>query len=216
MLGYGPLVRFKPVKTMNAMETLLALCAAVGLSAACGFRVFVPLLVVSIAERSGHAGLAPAFQWLGSDAALITFGTATALEIGGYYVPWMDNLLDSVATPAAVIAGTVITASMMTDVSPFLRWTMAAIAGGGVAGAVQGSTVLVRGASSLGTGGLANPIFATVELGASLVSSLLALFAPLLAILLVGVVLFTGARHIRQRNHSGRSVPVKAGGPADV
>ena len=130
------------------METLLAICAGLGLSAACGFRVFIPMLVMSIAVHAGHLEVAPDFAWIGSTPALLAFACATVLEIGGYYIPWLDNLLDTIATPAAIIAGTIVTASMVTDVSPFLRWTLAVIAGGGIAGAVQTTTVLTRAASS--------------------------------------------------------------------
>src|SRR6187549_3877576 len=98
------------------MELLLSICVGLGLSAACGFRVFVPLLITSIAAHSGHLQLASSFAWIGSPAALTAFSLATALEIGGYYVPWLDHFLDTVASPAAVVAGTVITASMVTDV----------------------------------------------------------------------------------------------------
>src|ERR1043166_10324473 len=111
------------------MEPLLAICLGVGLSGACGFRVFVPLLVMSIASLSGHLTLAPGFQWIGTYPALVTFSAATIAEIAGYYIPWVDHLLDTIATPAAIVAGIVVTASCVTDVSPFLRWTLAAIAG---------------------------------------------------------------------------------------
>ncbi len=171
------------------VETLLSILVGIGLSAACGFRVFVPLLVVGIAAHTGHLRLASGFDWMGSDAALIAFAAATALEIAGYYIPWVDNLLDTLASPAAVIAGTLVTASLATDMSPFLRWTLAAIAGGGIAGLVQGATVITRGASSAGTGGLANPILATAELGGSLLTSVLAIVMPALVVLLIGALL---------------------------
>src|ERR1051325_780225 len=162
------------------MEPFLSFLVGVGLSAACGFRVFVPLLVVSIASHTGHLHLSSGFEWMGSAAGLIAFGTATVLEIAGYYIPWVDSLLDSLASPAAVIAGTLVTASMSTGMSPFLKWTLAVIAGGGIAGLVQSTTVVARGASSAGTGGLANPVLATVELGASLVSATLSIVVPAL------------------------------------
>src|SRR6266508_2903629 len=162
------------------METILSLLVGIGLSAACGFRVFLPLLVVSIASNTGHLKLASGFAWMGSDAALIAFAVATVLEVAGYYIPWVDNLLDTIASPAAIIAGTLVTASLVTDMSPFLKWTLAVIAGGGIAGLVQGTTVLARSASSAGTGGLANPILATAELGGSLATSILSLVAPVL------------------------------------
>src|SRR6267378_5007073 len=116
------------------METLMSICLGIGLSAACGFRVFVPLLIMSIASLSGHLSLAHGFEWIGSYPALISFSVATCLEIAGYYIPWLDHLLDTMATPAAIVAGTIVTASMMTDVSPLLKWTLAIIAGGGAAG----------------------------------------------------------------------------------
>lgn len=167
------------------MEMLLSLCVGLGLSAACGFRIFVPLLVTSIAAHSGHLNLTPSFDWLASEAAIVAFSVATALEIGGYYIPWVDNFLDTAATPAAMVAGTVITASMVTDVSPFLQWTLAAVAGGGIAGVVQGTTVLARGLSLTSTGGLANPVVATMELGGSILTAFAAIIAPFLAIGLI-------------------------------
>jgi hypothetical protein len=182
------------------MEMLLALCAGLGLAAACGFRVFVPLLVMSIAVHGGHLEVSQGMSWIGSTPALITFSLATALEIGGYYIPWVDNFLDTVATPAAVVAGTIVTASMVTDVSPFLRWTLAVIAGGGIAGAVQGTTVLARGVSLATTGGLGNPIVASLELGGSIFAAVGALVVPFLALFIIAAaMIFLAVRVVRKR-----------------
>ena len=170
------------------METLLSILVGVGLSAACGFRVFIPPLIISLAALSGHLTLAPGFAWMATHPALIAFAVATGLEIAAYYVPWLDNLLDTISTPAAIVAGTLVTAAMITGMSPFLKWTLAVIAGGGAAGLVQGSTVLARGLSTAGTGGLANPIVATVELGGSILTSILALVVPVLALLLLVIL----------------------------
>src|SRR5439155_23073700 len=171
------------------METLLSVCLGIGLSAACGFRVFVPLLVMSIAALSGHLTLTHGFEWIGSYPALIAFSVASCLEIAGYYIPWVDNLLDTISSPAAIIAGTIITASLVADVSPFMKWTLAIIAGGGAAGLVQGTTVVARGASSAGTGGLANPLVATLELAGSIITSVLAILAPVVVIVLLAIFL---------------------------
>jgi hypothetical protein len=167
------------------METAISLLVGIGLSAACGFRVFVPLLAVSLASHTGHLSLASGFAWMGSTPALIAFGVATVLEVAGYYVPWVDNFLDGLAGPAAVIAGTLVTASLVTEMSPFLRWSLAVIAGGGMAGLVQGATSIARGASTLSTGGLANPLLATAELGGSVITSLVAILVPAMVVLLV-------------------------------
>jgi len=191
------------------MENLLAISLGIGLSAACGFRVFVPLLVMSVASLSGHLTLAPGFQWIGTYPALITFSVATVVEIGGYYIPWVDHLLDTMATPAAIVAGTVITAAMVSNTSPMLKWTLAAIAGGGAAALVQGTTVLARGVSTATTGGLGNPFFATIELGGALFTSILALLVPLLAVGLIAVFLFVVGRKVVQK--TARVQPVQPG-----
>jgi hypothetical protein len=114
----------------TTLEIVLSVLVGVGLSAACGFRVFVPLLVISIASKTAHLSLAPGFDWMGSWPALVAFSLATALEITAYYVPWLDNLMDSIATPAAIVAGVIATAACIGDMSPFLKWTLAVIAGG--------------------------------------------------------------------------------------
>ena len=181
------------------METLLGICLGIGLSAACGFRVFVPLLVMSLASISGHLQLAPGFDWIGSTPALIAFSVATVLEIAGYYVPWLDHLLDTMATPAAIVAGTIATASMVTDMSPLMKWSLAIIAGGGAAGVVQGTTVAARGLSLAGTGGLANPLVATLEWLGALITSIMAILAPVLVALLLPVFLLVFGRKLRRR-----------------
>ena len=181
------------------METLLSICVGIGLAAACGFRVFVPLLLTSIAAMAGHVTLATHFQWIGTYPALITFSVATLLEVAGYYIPWVDHLLDTVATPAAIVAGTVLTASMLTDVSPLLRWSLAVIAGGGVAGVVQSGTILTRAVSTTSSGGLANPVVSTAELGLSVVASVLAIFLPLVSLVAVTLLMvFLGKRAWKQ------------------
>src|SRR6185295_19313170 len=99
------------------MELALSICLGLGLAAACGFRVFVQLLGISTAALAGHLHLAAGFEWLGSWPAFACFLTATIIEVVAYYVPWLDNLLDSIATPAAVVAGTIATASVVADMS---------------------------------------------------------------------------------------------------
>ena len=166
-------------------EMILSIAVGLGLAASCGFRVFVPLLVMSLAAMTEHLTLIPPFEWLGSGYALIAFGTATVLEIVAYYVPWFDNLLDTIATPLAAIAGIVVTASVIGDMSPFLRWSLAVIAGGGIAVAVQGGTVLLRATSSMATAGSGNALLSTGELFGSLLTSILAIIAPIISLFIV-------------------------------
>ena len=186
----------------------MSVMIGVALSATCGFRVFVPLLAVNIGTRAkGIDGqplidLAGGFDWLSSDIALMVFLVATLFEIGGYYIPWIDNLLDTIASPASIVAGTVITASFVTGMDPWLQWLLGVIAGGGAAGAVQATTVVARAGSTVTTGGLGNPIVASVETSGAFLGSALSIVAVKFAIVLF-VLLLGGGVWIwwRRRRH---------------
>ena len=175
---------------METWELILSIIVGVGLSAACGFRVFIPPLVMCIAAKSGYVSFGPDFAWMGSDVALVTFSIAAVLEICAYYIPWLDNALDTIAAPAAVVAGTITTAAMLGDISPWLKWSMAAIAGGGAAGAVQVTTTVARGASSMLTGGAANWVVSTGEGVGAVITAILAIVVPILVF--IGFIIFMG------------------------
>jgi hypothetical protein len=175
---------------MNYTEAIVGLLVGIGLSAACGLRIFVPLLGISIAAFSGQLELAHGFEWMGTPIALIAFSSALIIEVIGYYIPCVDNLLDVISTPVAVAAGTIMTASLVGHTSPFLNWTLALIAGGGTAALFHSGTSLVRGASTVTTAGTGNPIVSTFELIASVLATIAALIIPIIAttvILLLGV-----------------------------
>lgn len=176
------------------METFLGVVIGIGLAAACGFRVFVPFLVMSAAAASGHLSLASGFEWIGTTPALIVFSAATVAEVLAFYVPWIDNLLDLAMQPMAMIAGVIVTAAVITDMSPIWKWSLAIIAGGGVAGTLQGGTVAARGVSTLTTAGLGNFVVSTLEIVGSLVTSVLAILLPLVALVLVLVLMVTAFR----------------------
>jgi len=185
----------------------LAIVLGIALAAATGFRVFLPMLIVSVAAYTGHLSLDNNFAWLGTPAALIMLSVATLVEISAYYIPVVDNLLDSLATPAAFVAGTVVSAAVMTDVPPMVKWSAAVIAGGGIAGLTQGLTAMIRAHSTVLTGGLGNAVIATVELGGALLLSLLALAAPAAAIALVILFLWLAIRLSRQLVRRANSQP---------
>jgi Domain of unknown function (DUF4126) len=183
---------------MSELDLGLSIALGIGLAAATGLRLFLPMLVVSAAAYSGYLPLSENFAWLATPAALILLGVATVVEILAYYVPGLDNLLDTLATPAAFVAGTVVSAAVITDLPPMVKWTAAIIAGGGIAGLTQSVTTLVRAKSTVMTGTLANPAVATAELGGSLIVSLLALMAPVITAIVIVVLLWLAIRWLRQ------------------
>jgi hypothetical protein len=166
-------------------QSILSVLAGIGLAAACGFRVFVPLLVISLAAFTGHLAIAPGVTWLGTLPALLALATATVLEIIAYYLPWLDHLLDLLATPVAMLAGALAMASTITTLPPALHWLVILLGGAGSAGLVQGATVLLRLKSTALSGGLANPVFSTVELFGAVTTALLAMVAPVLCVVLL-------------------------------
>jgi len=186
-------------------DLALSIVLGIALAAACGFRVFLPMLIVSGAAYTGHLQLDNSFAWLGTSSALTMLSVAALAEGLAYYVPLVDNLLDALATPAAFIAGTLVSAAVMTDVPPMVKWTAAVIAGGGVAGLTQGLTGILRAHSTVLTGGLGNSIIATAELGGAVLISFLALVAPAAAIALVMLFLLVAIRLVRRLFRGAKS-----------
>ncbi len=182
-----------------SMELILSIALGIGLSAACGFRVFVPLLGLSIATLAGQVSPAAGFEWLGHWAAVVAFGTATVLEIAAYYIPWLDNLLDTLTGPLAIVAGTLTTISVVGDMSPFLRWTLAIIGGGGAAALVQSGMSLLRLGSTSVSAGFTNPVVSTAELAGSSILTVLAVLLPLLAASLALIVIVFVAVRLKRR-----------------
>lgn len=173
------------------LNTLIEVILGISLSAASGFRVFVPLLALSTAAVVGHIDLPTDFNWIESPQALVLFAIACTLEIAGYYIPWFDHLLDFAATPAAILAGTVVTASLAPDMNPLIQWTLALVAGGGTAGITKGLMNLLRATSTATSGGLANPLVATIELVAAVGISILAVTLPVVAgIVVISLLVF--------------------------
>jgi len=181
-----------------SIDTLLGVVIGLGLAAACGFRVFVPLLVMGAAARLGHFDPSPGFAWLATTPALIAFGVATAVEIAAVHVTWLDHLLDVVAAPLAVLAGVVTMAGALGEVSPLLRWSFALIAGGGTAGLFHGLNGLMRAGTAVTTAGFGNPLFATLETGGAFAIAAAAVLIPVLGLLLAVAAVFAVWRLARR------------------
>lgn len=190
---------------------LSAVMAGVCLSAAAGLRVFIPLLALGLAGRFDLLPLGEQFAWMTSEPFLVVVGIAALMEAGAYYVPLVDNMLDVLATPAALAGGTVIVSSLLPpEMNPVAQWGTAALLGGGTAGIVQGSTVLARGLSTASSGGLANPLLTTGETGGSLLAVTLALLVPVVFGLLVIVGLVALVVWIIRRLRGGNATTSSA------
>lgn len=178
---------------------VLSIFLGIGLAAAVGFRVFVPFFLISLAHYAGYLSLSEGFQWMGSTAAMVTFAIATTIEILAYFIPWLDNALDLITTPLAVVGGTILMSSAVGEIDPLLQWTVAIIAGGGTAGIIKGLTSSGRLASSVGSGGLANPVISSGEAISSILMTILSFVLPYLAAFFAVVLFVVGISFVRKR-----------------
>jgi hypothetical protein len=185
-----------------SIELLLSIALGIGLAAATGFRVFIPLLFAGLAARAGWLPVTDSFDWLASTPALVALGTAAVVETFAFYIPGVDHALDALEAPLAVIAGVLASASVMVDLPPEARWPIAVIAGGGMAGATKATAAVIRAKSTAFTGGLGNPVVSTVETVSAGGLSLLALIAPIICVLIAIAIVVWALRRARRRRRA--------------
>lgn len=177
-----------------SIESLIGIAIGIGLAAATGFRVFLPFLVAGLAARWGVLPLADGFEWLAGTGTLVAMTTASVLEVAAYYVPGVDHVLDLLASPAAVLAGVIASASVMADIPPAILWPVAIIGGGGVAGLTKASSAVVRAKAGLTTAGLANPVVATGETAGAVGVAVAAIVIPIVCLIAVTIIVLWLAR----------------------
>lgn len=195
---------------MSTFEIVASICMGAGLAAATGFRVFIPLLVAGVAMRFNLGAISTTFScshsWLTSPLAIAALFAAAVFEILAYKIPIMDNFLDFIAAPAALIAGGIIGLNFFVpSESPMLVTILGIIAGAGGAGVVHGTTALARITSTKMTLGTANPFFAISEAIGSVATSILAIMLPVLAGIVVAmglVIAFIAWKQLKRRKMS--------------
>jgi hypothetical protein len=181
------------IESLEAGAVVTAL-AGLGLAAACGFRVFFPPLLLAVASHYGWVNLPENYAWLGSQQSFAVLSIAAVVEIVAFCIPWLDNLLDAIAVPMALVSGVLVSVPFLGEIDPVLKWTLAIVAGGGAAGTVQAGSMALRALSTAATGGLANPVFAVVESVGAILMTFLAIFLPLVAAGIVCALLYFAVR----------------------
>ena len=191
---------------MEEVTIVMATLMGISLAAASGFRVFLPPFLLSLAARFDVIWfldidlVGTQFEFFTSTLAIVVLGIATIAEFAGFYAPWVDNALDSIATPAAIVAGVSMTAIVLEGSDPVVQWAVAIIAGGGVAATIQTATVTTRSLSSTFTLGLGNSTVATGENVASIALTLIAILIPFISAFVVILVVALLLRVKRRRN----------------
>ncbi len=185
---------------MQSFEIIISIFLGIGLAAAVGFRVFLPLLILSLASYCDVISPNENWLWIGNLSVVMTLGVATLVEIFGYYIPWLDNLLDTIALPLATLAGTAVMVATVTDLSPVFTWSLAIIAGGGTAAVIKGNASVARLTSTTTTAGVGNPIIATVETAIAAVMAFASIFIPILAFIFVALLFIILFRFYKKLN----------------
>ena len=175
---------------MDHFYFISSVSLALGLSAACGFRVFIPPLAYGIFYKAELVDLHSSWSWIGNDWVIGVFAIAAIIEIFATFIPWLDNFLDIIATPAAILAGIILSSSCLESINPGLQWMLSVICGVVVAGGLQLSTVTLRGLSSIFTGGIANPLVALSEDALAIGISVMVIMFPILGVLIVLLIFF--------------------------
>lgn len=172
------------------MVLIMSFFLGLGLATAAGFRVFLPLLALSIGAHFNLISLSESWAWVGSLSVILALSIASVFEVLAYYIPWVDNILDSISVPLAAVAGTLLMAVVITDVSPFVQWGLAIIAGGGAASTISATTATTRMASSVATAGVGNSIVSTIETATAFFLSAVSILIPFLGFLMVMLIFF--------------------------
>ena len=192
----------------TSMIVLVQVAAGFGLAAAAGLRAFLPPLAVGLLARYDVFELRPSLDWMESTPALVIFGTAVILEILADKVPWLDHALDTVESFLKPAAGILVVSAALVDLPPLWTAILAILVGGTVAGTVHFGKAAARLASTATTGGIANPVLSTAEDGLALGGTLLAIFFPVLAFVVVVVGAALAARGISRWRRSRPAVGV--------
>tara|TARA_B100000674_G_scaffold252660_1_gene208377 strand:- start:509 stop:1087 length:579 start_codon:yes stop_codon:yes gene_type:complete len=170
---------------MQVFEYLIILSSAFVLASACGFRVFVPPMLISLIYKLGIIELNETWNWLRNPWVFSILAIATLIEVFAYYLPWLDHLLDVFSTPSAIAAGTLLSAISLEGVNPSLQWFLAVVGGGSSAAIIQASSVSIRLASSLSSAGFGNLLISSIELFFAISIVLIVIFFPIFSLLFI-------------------------------
>jgi uncharacterized membrane protein len=199
-------------RSMSGMNLVLGLLLGLGLSASTGLNTFLPLLLLSAAARFHIAGieLGTKFEWLTSDAAMITLIVACVIELVADKIPAVDHFLDTAGTFVRPVAATLASASVLTGVDPLVAAILGIIIGAPTSLGMHTLKAGTRVASSATTFGCANPVISIIEDVIAFFLSVLSIFVPLLVPLAVALLVW-GLWRLMKRIRSGVRGPETAG-----
>jgi hypothetical protein len=190
---------FENVTAGDAATFTIQLAMGFALAATVGLRTFLPLLAAGLLARFGYVDLGHSFEWIAKTPALVVFGSAVVFEVLADKVPGLDHALHLVESFVKPVAGTLVAASLFTNLDPMMAVVLGLIGGGTIAGAWHIAKGTTRAASTALTGGLGNPVLSILDDVLAVGGIVLAFLAPIIAALIVLVLVIGGFRLLLKR-----------------
>jgi len=175
---------------------MIAVLTGMGLSAAAGLNAYIPFLIVAlIAKYTDFITLPASYGWMESWWAIGIGIVLLLTEVVVDKVPAVDSVNDAVQTfirpSMGGLLGAATAGAAQLDDSVWMAqhpW-VGVVLGVVVAGLVHAGKTTARPAANVATFGVGAPVLSTVEDGASVGLSLIALFVPLLVVVALVAVL---------------------------
>lgn len=161
------------MKDLSVM--VINILLGLALATATGFRIFLPMFLLSFTSHIGWVTLPQKLSWLEGETALFVLGVAMLIELVSYFIPGVDNIMDIIDTPIAVIVGFLVVFSVI-EVNSMMEWILAVVIGGIVPAVIKACKATIRGGVTLLMGGLGNGLFSIVEALASILIVVISVF----------------------------------------
>jgi len=167
---------------------LAALLSSLGLALPAGLNAWLPFLILALADRyTSVIDLAGPYDFISSTPGLIIILLLLPIELIADKIPGLDHVSDIVHTAIRPVAGAILAAAVA-DASGDLNVWLGGVIGLTGAGATHAAKMSTRPVITASTGGVGNPVVSMIEDFIATISSLVAVFLPLL--LLVVLPLF--------------------------
>ncbi len=169
---------------------LATLLSTLGLALPAGLNAWLPFLVLALADRyTTVVELVGPFNFISSTAGLIIILLLLPIELIADKIPGADHISDLVHAFIRPVAGAILAAAIA-DASGDVDAWFGAIVGGASAGAAHAAKMSTRPVITASTAGVGNPVASVIEDFIATLTSIVAVFLPLLLLVVLPLAVF--------------------------
>ena len=183
-----------------------SLLTSAGLGIGAGINAYATLLVFGLLARwqpsMFHDQLA---RFFASTPVLIVVAVLYLIEFVADKIPTVDHIWDVIHTVIRPIAGALVAFAAVSNQIPRGAVIIATILAGSVALGAHATKATLRGASTLSTGGLGNPILSLIEDLFAFASAIIAILLPWLVLVVLALVTLLVVRLCRRADNFSKS-----------